>query len=285
MVYRSYQDLSDTIRRQMWKIPQDVGLVVGVPRSGMIAALMVAELLNRRCASLDDLAEGRLMSCGDRQQIIGSGRKDRVLVIDDTVNTGAAMARARERLKHLSGQYDILYACIYARGAYARQLVDIWLEEIYIPGERWYLYEWNILHHQSHRTRQMMWDIDGVMCQDPPPERDTEAYEAYLEDAVPMVIPTTPVGAVVTYRLEKYRDVTAQWLHRYGILYNDLVMFNAATREERAAKSFPGRYKAHVYKKSEWAMLFVESSRDQAVRIAELSGKPVYCYEDGKMYL
>ena len=42
MIYKSYQDLSCTIRRMLWKIPSDVGLVVGVPRSGMIAALMVA---------------------------------------------------------------------------------------------------------------------------------------------------------------------------------------------------------------------------------------------------
>ena len=224
------------------------------------------------------------MSCGDRQQLIGSGSSCRVLVVDDTVNTGAAMARARERLSHLEGSYDILYCCIYARGAYAKNLVDIFLEDIHVPGEKWYLYEWNILHHNAHRTQLMMWDIDGLMCMEPPSERNTLAYETYLETAVPMVLPTTPVGAVVTYRLEKYRDVTERWLKSHGVEYNDLVMFDADTREERAAKSYPGRYKAHIYKKSEWALLFVESSRDQAVRIAELSGKPVYCYEDGKMY-
>ena len=74
MIYKSYQDLSDAIRRNLWKIPQDVDIIVGIPRSGMIAALMVAELLGRRCASLDDFLDGNIMSCGDRQTLLGRGR-------------------------------------------------------------------------------------------------------------------------------------------------------------------------------------------------------------------
>lgn len=285
MIYKSYQDLSDAIRRNLWKIPQDVDIIVGIPRSGMIAALMVAELLGRRCASLDDFLDGNIMSCGDRQTLLGRGRPGKVLVIDDTVNTGAAIVRARKMLVTMTGPYDILFGCVFARGRDAKALVNIWMEDIYVPGERWYLYEWNIMHHHAHKTQAMMWDIDGVLCQDPPSERDTKAYEYYLEHAVPMVVPTTPIGAIVTYRLEKYRDITERWLKRHGIQYNDLIMFQADSREERNATSYPGRYKAHQYKKSDWATLFVESDREQAARICELSGKPVFCYGDGKMYL
>ncbi len=284
MIYKSYQDLSDAIRRNLWKIPQDVDIIVGIPRSGMIAALMVAELMGRCCASLDDFLNGCIMSCGDRQTLLGRGRPGKVLVIDDTVNTGAAIGRARHLLEAMAWTYDILFGCVFSRGRDAKTLVDIWLQDIYVPGEKLYFYEWNIMHHHAHRTQAMMWDIDGVMCQDPPPERNTEAYENYLENAVPMVLPTTPVGAIVTYRLEKYRDVTERWLSRHGVQYNDLIMFQAGSREERRAISYPGRYKAHQYKKSEWARLFVESDREQAARICELSGKPVFCYENGRMY-
>jgi uncharacterized HAD superfamily protein len=284
MIYKSYQDLSDTLRRNLWKIPQDVELIVGIPRSGMIAALMLAELLNKPCATLDDFLSGRTMDCGGRSELMRTGMKGRVLVIDDTVKKGRAMNEARRRTSVMRLAYSIVYACVYAEGPRAKEKVDLWLEDVHREGETMYLYEWNVLHHYPKRTQVSMWDIDGLMCKEPPSDRDEAAYEAYLRDAVPMIIPTTPIGAIVTYRLEKYRQVTEEWLARHGVEYRDLIMFDAETREERAARSFPGRYKAHLYRKSQWAELFVESSREQAMRIAELSGKPVFCYEDGRMY-
>ena len=39
-----------------------------------------------------------------------------------------------------------------------------------------------------------------------------------------------------------------------------------------------------LYKNAEWALLFIESDKNQAQEIAKLSNKPVWCYEDGKMY-
>ena len=286
MRYTSYDDMACCLRRNLWKVPQDVQLIVGVPRSGMIPALMLAELLNKPCATLDEFLAGREMSCGNRRVIMpwndGYGR---VLILDDTVYEGKAMKSARRRVALSGITRPVLYGCVFAEGRYAKEKVDLWFDDVLSEDETLYLYEWNILHHYDRKTLTMMWDIDGLMCKEPPDDRDHMAYEAYIRDAEPMVIPTTPLGAIVSYRLEKYRAVTEEWLHRHGIVYRDLIMFDAATREERAAKSYPGRYKAHIYKKSEWAQLFVESSRNQAVRIAELSGKPCFCYEDGKMYL
>ena len=285
MIYKSYSDLSYTIRRNLWKVPQDIDLIVGIPRSGMIAALMLSELMHRRCATLDEFLASRVMSCGGRESLMIGGAAGRVLVVDDTVNRGRAMRQARRRLSYLQTVCDITFACVYAEGAGATEMVDVFLEDIHRDGETAYLYEWNILHHYPRHTLASMWDIDGVMCQEPPDDRDVESYECYLEHAVPMVVPTTPVGAVVTYRLEKYRGVTERWLQAHGVEYRDLVMFPADSREQRASMAYPGRWKAHIFKKSEWARLFVESSHDQAVRIAELSGKPCFCYEDGRMYV
>ena len=70
MVYRSYEDLSSCLRRNLWKVPQDIDLIVGVPRSGMIPALMLAELMNKRCADIDAFIEEREMSCGGRQKLM-----------------------------------------------------------------------------------------------------------------------------------------------------------------------------------------------------------------------
>lgn len=284
MIYKSYEDLSGTIRRNLWKIPQDVDLIVGVPRSGMIAALMVAEITNRRCADLDAFAEGRVMSCGDRMEGAEGQEIRKVLVIDDTVNTGRSIKRARKSLEHLGDRYDIIYGCVYARGRFAKEYADLWLEDIFSEKERWYLYEWNMLHHNENKTSRMMWDIDGLMCLEPPSEKNTGDYEAYIRHAVPMVLPTATVGAVVTYRLEKYREQTEEWLQSNGVTFRELVMFDAPDRLSRRAMSSPGKYKAAVYKAARWALLFVESDPHQAEMIHDITGKPVYCYEDGRMY-
>ena len=130
-----------------------------------------------------------------------------------------------------------------------------------------------------------MWDIDGLLCKDPPDDRDQAAYEQYLPDAIPMVIPTTKIGALVTYRLERYRAVTEEWLHRHGIEYGQLLMFPSNDREERNHTQSPAKYKTRIYAAATWAKVFYESEVRQAERIHRLTSKPVFCYENGQMYI
>ena len=50
MNYISYADLSEDIRRNLYKLhDKDIDLVVGIPRSGMIPAYMIALYLNINC--------------------------------------------------------------------------------------------------------------------------------------------------------------------------------------------------------------------------------------------
>ena len=46
MKFVTLADLAATIRRNVHKIPHDVDIVAGVPRSGVIAASIIAEFLN-----------------------------------------------------------------------------------------------------------------------------------------------------------------------------------------------------------------------------------------------
>ena len=287
MVYMSYEDMANCIRRNVWKVPKDVDLIVGIPRSGMIPALMIAELLNVRCATLDEFLYGMNMSCGGRGRLIRMGDVRRVLVLDDTVFLGNALRRVRKQVDEfvVRNEISVIYGCVYAEGKYAKEMVSIYFEENYRPGEAWYFYEWNILHHYGKRTRAMMWDIDGLVCKDPPDDRDIESYEAYLPNAIPMIIPRTTIGAFVTYRMEKYRGVTEEWLRKQGIEYEHLLMHPADTRAQRKHDGSPAEYKAKIYREAQWAVLFVESSMHQAERIHQLSGKPVWCYENGRMYV
>lgn len=284
MIYKSYKNLADTIRANAWKVPTDVDLIVGVPRSGMMVAIMLAELLNKNVASLFDLVERHTMGCGGRQMLIKSGQLKKILVVDDTVFNGNSITSFRKLVENRHLPYQFIFACIYAEGEHAKEMVDIYFEDIYDAGEKLYLYEWNILHHYEHKTKFFMFDMDGVLCKEPPDERNTQEYEAYLPDAVPIVVPTTKVGAIVTYRMEKYRGVTEAWLKRWGIECGELRMFPATDYVARGKVMNHYQFKGEAYRDAEWAQLFIESSAFQADWINYISHKPVFCYEDGNLY-
>lgn len=284
MVYRSYDELANCIRRNLWKVPADVDVIVGIPRSGMIPALMLAELLNKRCADFDSFIEGRGMSYGTRGGLMRGGKSGRAVVIDDCVNSGLSLEKVRGLLAPLADKYEITCGCVYVESEKAKQMVDFWFEDISRQGKEAYLKEWNILHLFRNGMNRSMWDVDGLVCKDPPDDRNTAVYEAYLPNAVPMVIPTNRIGAFVTYRLEKYRSVTEAWLKRHGIEYGQLLMFDAPDRDTRNTSISSARYKARIYREATWANLFYESDVRQAEKIHQLTGKPVFCYENGKLY-
>ena len=276
--YTSIADLADTIRRNLWRVPSDVSLIVGVPRSGLMAALMVGEFLHKPVIDLDGYLRSSAPFVGSRGKHMNTSG-NRVLLLDDTVFSG----RSIERVKKLIGtRENVLYGCIYAEGEHATDFVDLYFENNYDPAVKpWHLYEWNILHHGAKLSEACMFDLDGVLCAEPPDERDTEHYENYIANATPLIVPTTKIGAIVTYRCERYRKVTADWLKRHGVQYNELFMCQC---EHHRSSANAARYKAFGYEQAKWALLFVESDPAQAELIAKTTGKPVFCYSNGKMY-
>lgn len=285
MNYTSIADMANDIRRNAWKVPYDVDLIVGVPRSGLLAALMLGEILCKPVCGLDDFLAGREPQAGSRRKLFSHAPAVCALVLDDTVYSGVTMGRTKDRVQDAQPKCRVLYGCIYAEGRDACSLVDVYFVNNYNPHEEiWHLYEWNILHHGKRLSSRCIFDIDGVMCKEPPDERNTAAYLEYIANAAPMVLPTTEIGAIVSYRLEKYRSITEQWLKGHNVLYGELHLFQARDYDERAKISSPAEYKARLYLLARWALLFVESDRKQAQEIARITGKQVFCYEDGKMY-
>ena len=278
MNYQSYEDMADVIRRNLWKIPSDVDLIVGVPRSGMIAALMIAELLNKPCGFVEG-GYFRHLAGGVRDKFDGNNRFDHILIVEDVVNTGMQVDEIIKSLRPYLGIVRMTYLTVYAEDG---RKMDICLQDNYNPADPDWFYEWNILHHS--KSARHLWDIDGLLCKNPPDDHDTAAYEQYISNPAPMVIPTYPVGGFVTYRLEKYRALTQNWLKRQGIKYQQLVMFPADDRDTRNAQMSPAIFKANIYRSLPQFKLFVESDASQAELICASSGKPVYCYENGKLY-
>jgi uncharacterized HAD superfamily protein/hypoxanthine phosphoribosyltransferase len=278
MNYRSIADMAQVIRYKLWQVPRGIDLVVGVPRSGMLAANLLALYLNVHVCSLSEfLADSPLKHGRTRKPSGGNLLKpsdaSRVLVIDDSISTGITMGDIRAQIQDRHKNLDVIYAAVYATPKRPEHL-DFFFETVELPR----VFEWNVMHRRE--LAEWCLDIDGVLCVDPTAtENDDGArYRKFLANALPLCIPTYPVGHLVTSRLEKYRADTESWLNKHGIRYNQLHMLDLPDAKTRRSLGCHGRFKADVYWKLEEAKLFVESEPIQAREIAERSGKPVLCF-------
>jgi hypoxanthine phosphoribosyltransferase len=284
MRFVTIAEMSRTLRSTFHEVPHDVDFVLGVPRSGMLPATTLAEWLNVPCVDVDSFCYGADPTGGRRVSFrADSGRlRRRVLVVDDTIYNGGSMVAVREKLRFLSG-YDIIYLAVFLEGPCSD--VDVWLCDVRADADPFVLYEWNIFHHTPRIMSRCIYDIDGVLCVDPPDERDTDAYVRYIERPVPLFLPTVEIGEIVTYRLAAYEHITRRWLSDAGVQHKRLSMFPAQTYEERRASGIrPAEYKADIYAQRGWARLFVESDDTQAQRIRSITGKPVYCVQTNQLY-
>lgn len=277
MRYRSFVDLSRTVQENLHRIPRDVDLVVGIPRSGLLPATMVALALNLPMADIEGFIAGRTLGTGHtrrRNSFDRSAREfRRILVVDDSVRTGNSIREARGKLSDLPNPDHLLFCAIYGDDM-VHQDVDLILEAVPTPR----IFQWNLAHHSIAETS--CFDIDGVLCFDPTQDEndDGERYLAFLNDARPLMTTTRRLGHLVTSRLERYRPQTEAWLAAQGIEYGRLWMLDLPTAEARRRAGSHGRFKAEVYRSLD-AELFIESEERQAVEIARLSGKPVLSIE------
>ena len=68
MNYRSIKDLNNTILKNLHTIPRDFDLVVGVPRSGMLPANLIALYLNLPYTDIHSFINGYVYKSGARRQ-------------------------------------------------------------------------------------------------------------------------------------------------------------------------------------------------------------------------
>ena len=275
MQYRTLADLSDLIRNNIHRIPHDVDLLVGIPRSGMLPANMIALFLNKRLTDIDTFIQGRTYNAGERGQYINNSPVRKVLVVDDSVATGAAMTLAKNKLAPLTDKFDFLFMAPIVSSC-GKDMVDIYCEVI----DDCRFFEWNVFHHGLLKNACV--DIDGVLNTDPEYDDDGPVYMQFLHNATPLFVPSVPVGTLVTCRLEKYRQPTEEWLKKYNVLYDNLIMLPFSSKEERLKWGKHGEYKARYYAQSQ-CILFIESSKQQADIIANISHKHVFCVETNEL--
>ncbi len=281
MNYRSIAELNRDIAGLVPRLPFDLDIIVGIPRSGLLPANLLSLYLNRPLTDVAGLIEGRLIEAGGRSGLGHDAgvpaKPGKILVVDDSLSSGAAMKKTRRRIAAASLPHKIFYCAAYIVPQRKRE-VDFFCD--IVPQPR--LFEWNYRNH--YQLQNACVDIDGVLCRDP---RETEnddgpRYRKFIETVPPLITPTVQIGWLVTNRLEKYRELTENWLARNGIEYRELVMMDYPDMAARRAAGTHGSFKAAVYQSTD-ALIFIESSLRQAVKIAEISGRDVLCTETGQL--
>ena len=277
MYYRNVSDLNKIILKRLNVIPRDFDLIVGIPRSGMLPANLLALYLNRPYTDIHSFINGHIYKAGARGQFFDIKDFKKILVVDDSIASGSAMDKCKESLKHLEADFSISYCAIYVIPG-KEKIVDYYFEIVPLPR----YFQWNILNHTS--LEKACFDIDGVLCIDPTEEQndDGEKYRDFILNAPPLFIPGSKIGTIVTSRLEKYRKETETWLAANNVKYNDLVLLDLPDKEARMRANSHAAHKAKTYASKPY-VLFIESSLSQAIEINRIAKKPVLCTENFEM--
>lgn len=298
ITYISYNQMVDDIRKNLWRIPR-VDLVLSVPRSGLLPAAIITKFLNVNTITVykfcdivensehiqEDIKKELVKS--DLTLVFQKEEYKNILLVDDTIASGRQLSKWVKRLsdERYKG-FNIIILTVYKEQKVSTNisLVDLYpvLKDSLLKSP---LYEWTIWNRRDI-TPYFAFDLDGVICVNPPDDHNTEEYENYLKNPKPLYTPIVEKGfstTVITYRLEKYREETSKFLASRGLPCT-LYMVGCKDREERNSTMNPAAYKATVLKSLPHIILYIESNDWEARAIHQLWGRPVFCVESNTLY-
>jgi len=272
--------VDDCIQKLIPKLhDMDISGIVAVPRSGFLPASICATILN---VPLYTLSDGKLIICNSLSEFGGWRMKayekgsGKLLLLDDTIFTGNTL----EKIKIF---FDEPYysGVLYAKPD-ATDTVDVFGEELDIP----HLLEWHFFN--SDFVERTLFDLDGIFSPNVPMSCciDNDKYEEYISSVEPFYhrLPKAKykLKAIVTGRADRFRKITEQWLEKYNIEYENLIMFPSERERERNRDHIQqvGKHKADHHRKLN-STYFMESEESEGLVIRTLSRKKVILPNQG----
>jgi hypoxanthine phosphoribosyltransferase len=271
MNFKTYSDLGNDIRKHIGALHAlDVDLIVGIPRSGMIPAYMIALGLNLHCTDIDSFVRNARLKSGMTRKVskeletAWDARK--ILLVDDSIYSGKSMKLSRDSIP-TSFTGEIVELAIYSsiRG---RDDIGLYLE--FVPPPR--VFEWNLFHHPILARSAISIDREVAMIMNR--EGGGRKTDAEMDtDFSPLS--ATYVHSLVSTGVEAKREEIEAWLAGRGISYDSLVLLSGKRGSEPSPLEAASE-KAGYYKSSNLD-LFIEPEESQALSIFKQTGKPVYC--------
>jgi len=265
----TFQQLTEWTIEWTKRLPQDYDVIVGIPRSGLIVASIIACRLGKPLTTPDKMLNAEYW-LPTKDQTIKIGNIRNVLLVDDATGRGETMHTFYWQLKNVFGDsLNITRASLLVEKR-AIDKVDLYYK-VLTKGA---FFEWNLVHCER---KPLGVDIDGVLCEEPPPEVDADErkYVNFISSARPYIIPQYTIEVIVTNRLERYREITEEWLKRHNVKYKNLIMLDLPSKRFRTQKIMI-QNKVNAIRQFDlyW---FWESSWTEAQAIYKTCRIPVLC--------
>jgi hypoxanthine phosphoribosyltransferase len=276
--FRSIEDLNLAIVNKLDKIRSlHIDLVVGIPRSGMLPASLIATHLQLPFIDVDGYNSNRWYIRNKKITVPSDipNKPLRVLLVDDTINTGNAIRNVLGLLRKSND--TIVKFAVYGSPKNRPEDIDFVCEECPLPRA----FQWNIWKHND--AKNWATDMDGVLCRDPSKKENDKGprLEQFYKTADTKFLFTKPVGCVITSREDRFRKVTEEWLSQNNITYEKLIMKPTGNPGGNQAH---GKYKADILNQLPEIQLYIESDPKQANIISQLVNIPVWCTDNQKLY-
>lgn len=240
------------------KLPNDFDVIIGIPRSGLMFANIIASRFGRPLSTPDSFLRGEVWFSHAHKM---PTKYDRILLVEDGVRTGRVIRRAYASLKSRFPDAEIKIASLYVP-----RLSCKYVDYYYAIDKRINPQEWELLTSSSPYLGKLATDIDGVLCYDSPDPISALS----VKNAKPYLIPQYKIDSIITSRSEEWRKETEVWLEKHNVKYHHLFMSNGS----RSSIEHKAYYIEAI--KAEW---FWESSHAEAQALARLTKIPILCVE------
>ena len=201
------------------EIPSDFDVVIGIPRSGLIPAAIIAGELGKPLTTPDLFLERKYWMSSAIPAMAARFFYNRVLLVDESGDSFHQFTPIYERLYKADPSISFIRAVQYVNKSAIREgKVDLWYKAFSRTSTP--RFDINLAHNDDGRTA---YDLDGVLCEDITLDH-MKNYDHFIETARPYRIPVYPIKCIITGRNEKYRDATVKWLRKYHVLYRSLHM-------------------------------------------------------------
>lgn len=268
LTFVSLEDLVVWTNQWIPRLPKGYDVIVGIPRSGLLVATVIALRLGKPLTTPELFCQGAQWLS---KRIPPLGSRKNILLVDDSIDSGQSMAEALEMVLSAAPGSIVTKAALIVTPESIGQ-VDCYHKIISHPR----LFEWNLIHG---KRGVLVSDLDGVLSENCPPgyDRDEGLYTKWLEEAKPYIIPHFCIDVILSCRLEKYRPQTEAWLKRHQVRYNKLILWDLECKSQRQGQNAQFKIKHILRIKPD---LIWESSYHEAREIWEKTRVPTLCFDE-----
>ena len=271
---RAWITTTEMIQDTLRLVPELTGYtaIIGVARSGLTPATLLAQMLHLPLYILRQTSED-IIHAGHGWRLHGREIElTKPLLVDDTIGSGTSMESSLRICVANNIQARICVVYQHPAGSIKADHFAA-----YLPNP--HILEWNV--GNSPYSDRIVWDMDGLICEDCPPECDDDGdrYLDWLRTVQPRCLLRRSRITIATGRREKWRAETLRWLDRHGV-QAELFMhadgertFESIVRHKATiCRQFPDSA-PHGY---DHAIAMMESDPHQAHAIEAEIGRPVW---------